>query len=307
MKKVLVVYYTQTGQLKDIVDSLTAPLAGDEEVQVIYERIRPREDFPFPWKAIEFFDAFPESVQEVPCELEPFSFDPSEKFDLVILGYQPWYLSPSIPMTSFLKSEQGKRVLKDKPVVTVLGARNMWVMAQEKMKKLIGEAGGKLRGQIALMDRNKNLVSLVTILAWMLKGQRSGFLGRFPRSGVSEEDIRGAARFGERIREQLHIDINALDQNDLKQLGAMEIDPALLLLEKRGSRAFQAFSGFIRKKGQPGGAARRFRLRLFAACLFPGILVLAPITALTTRLTLLLQRKKLRKEVEQYSGVELRI
>ena len=99
MKKVLVIYYSQTGQLTEIVSSITSELKNSEEFELIYEEIQPKTPYPFPWTGKQFFQAFPESVQEIPCELYPVKCDPVEQYDLVILAYQIWYLSPSIPVT----------------------------------------------------------------------------------------------------------------------------------------------------------------------------------------------------------------
>ena len=81
-KKALVVYYTQSGQLKEIIDSVCAPMHDEFEFE--YEELKPKPSFPFPWTGMSFYQAFPESVQEIPCELEGFNFNPEENFDLII-------------------------------------------------------------------------------------------------------------------------------------------------------------------------------------------------------------------------------
>ena len=43
-------------------------------------------------------------------------------------------------INSFLKSAEGKKILNNTPVVTINGSRNMWFMAQEKIKILLKEA-----------------------------------------------------------------------------------------------------------------------------------------------------------------------
>lgn len=130
MKRVLVVYYTQSGQLKEIIDSVLSPLT---EVTIGFLPIDTAEPFPFPWTDEAFFGAFPESYLQIPQPLKPFELVHTD-YDLVILGYQVWYLSPSIPFNSFLQSEAGKQLLQGKPVITVSGTRNMWVMAHQKVK-----------------------------------------------------------------------------------------------------------------------------------------------------------------------------
>ena len=56
----------------------------------------------FPWSVYEFLDVFPERFAN-PCALAPLKLTANERYDLVILAYQVWYLAPSIPMSSFLQ------------------------------------------------------------------------------------------------------------------------------------------------------------------------------------------------------------
>lgn len=53
-KKILVIYYSQSGQLTDITDSLTAPLieAGNSVEKVC---VQVANDYPFPWTGKAFF------------------------------------------------------------------------------------------------------------------------------------------------------------------------------------------------------------------------------------------------------------
>src|SRR5690606_41012588 len=121
-------YYTQSGQLLDILQSVATPLISAGHT-VHFEEIQPAEKFPFPWSAYQFFNAFPETFLQQPYPLKSISQKASNGYDLVILGYQPWFLTPSRPTSSFLQSEEAKRILEGKPVITVLGCRNMWLGA----------------------------------------------------------------------------------------------------------------------------------------------------------------------------------
>src|ERR1700753_3342459 len=118
-KKILAIYYTQTGQLGDIVNNFMLPFeqAGFTVEKVI---INPVTKFTFPWSSDSFFDAMPESVLSKPTELEPFVLKET-KYDLIVLGYQPWFLSPSIPTTSLLENESFKKALDNTPVITIIG------------------------------------------------------------------------------------------------------------------------------------------------------------------------------------------
>jgi len=298
MKKALVVYYSQSGQAREIADSIVEPLKTAFEI--IIEELKPDPPFPFPWKGISFFQAFPESVQEIPCKLRPFGFDPDEKFDLVILAFQTWYLSPSIPMQAFLQSPEAKKLLNNTPVITIQGSRNMWVMAQERVKARIKEAGGRLVGNIVLVDRHPNLISVITIVRWMTKGEkkRSRWL---PEAGISEKEITESAKFGEVI---LHAfkdgNLEGL-QDRLLEKGAVQINPVLVSIEKRGLMMFRIWSKFILKKGSYGSPARAGQLRLFKYYLFGVIFLISPVVSLFFYLKFKICQRGRKKLVDYYS------
>ncbi len=301
MKNVLVIQYSQTGQATDIVRSVLSPLEQDENIQITYETIKPIDDYPFPWTSSVFFETFPETHQEVPCPLKTFDFDPSIDYDLIVIGYQVWYLTPSIPINSFMSSEEAKKIMKNKPVITIIGCRNMWAMAQEKMKRKIKDLEGHLIGNIALVDKAPNLVSVATILRWMLTGKKDKFGLVFPKSGVSEKDIIEASRFGTIIRNALSKNIQELAQQELNKLGAVNIFPNLVMLEKRANGLFGFWSKFIRDKGGPFDPNRKFRMRIFTTYLFIGIIVLSPITTIISWMLGFVLKSKIQKQVEYYS------
>src|ERR1700761_3709635 len=102
-KKILAIYYTQSGQMGQIIDTFTAPLikAGATVEKVV---IKPVEDFNFPWTGSRFFSVMPSCVLGIPAQLEPITFKEG-KYDLIIMAYQPWFLSPSIPSNSLLHTD----------------------------------------------------------------------------------------------------------------------------------------------------------------------------------------------------------
>ena len=301
--KILVVYFTQTGQLRRIIDHVVAPLEG--KATVVYEEIVPVQPFPFPWSKQEFFDAMPETVLGKPRNIMPLKVNPDEHFDLVIMAYQPWFLSPSQPVAAFLQSEDGRRLLKDKPVVTLLGCRNMWINAQEKMKRYLQQAGAKRVGNIVLMDKHPNLVSLITILRWATKGKKEAFFV-FPPAGVQEKEIVESGRFAAPI--QVALEKGNYDQlhAQLLELDSVELKPGLIVLEQRGVKPFRFWANYISKKGGPGDVSRQGRVSMYRAILLLAIPVLSPFTTLASWLKLLLSRKQLGKEVAYYKGVHLR-
>ncbi|MBV8255642.1 MAG: hypothetical protein JO154_23820 [Chitinophaga sp.] len=301
--KVLVVYYTQTGQLKRIVDHVLGPLEG--KVDVTYEQLVPIEPFVFPWKKQTFYDTMPETVLGKPRGIQPLRVDVNAQFDLVILAYQPWFLSPSQPTAAFLQSEQGKQLLKGKNVITLLGSRNMWLNAQEKVKGYLDKAGAKLVGNIVLVDKSPNLVSLITVLRWAFKGKKEAT--RFlPQAGVQENEIITSNRFAAPIEKALTNNSWDTLHSELLALNAVELLPNLILLEDRGIKAFRFWAKFISAKGGPGAQARQPRVTMYRSLLLVGIFVLTPITLISSLIKLNLKKNELQREVEYYKGISLR-
>ena len=301
LKRVLVAYYSQTGQLKEIINKVTSGLQGDN-ISITYEELRPKPAFPFPWTSDQFFQAMPESVQGIPCGLEPLSVHGNEDFDLIIVAWQPWFLSPSIPIHAFFQNEAVRRLLKGKPVITIIGSRNMWVMAQQVIKNYIKDAGGRLVGNILLFDRAANLLSVVSIIRWMFKGKKDRFLKIIPPAGVSDTDIQHAAVYGPVIAESLQTGSFDNLNRDLISLGAVDVDPSVVMIEKRGIIFFRLWSKFILKKGPYGDPARLVRVRMFKYYLLTVLYLVSPFASLLYQIIKPFRKQTIKKQISLYQS-----
>jgi hypothetical protein len=275
-KKILAIYYTQSGQMGEIISSFIAPItkAGASVEQVI---IKPVEGYDFPWTGKRFFSVMPASVLGIAAPIEPLVFK-EDKYDLIILGYQPWFLSPSIPSNSLLQNDKFRDLLKGTPVITVSEARNMWINAYVRVRNMLNDAGAKLVGNIALVDKHPNPVSFVTIFYWMLTGKKERYLNIFPKPGVAENDIVNTKVFGETVVNFLENDTWDGLQDELLKQKAVEINYKLMFIEARAKPIFSVWAKFInnRKNQTPWLAA--FKYYLFVA-LFLGAPVLLTLDA----------------------------
>jgi hypothetical protein len=303
--KVLVLYYSQTGQLKDIANNCLSPLVNDDSVEVDFVKVETEHQFPFPWTRLTFFNAFPESVFGVPFKMKPIGVDNSKDYDLIILAYTVWYLNPSIPISSLLQNEEAKRIFNGKKVVTLIGSRNMWVLAQERVKRHLKELKADLIGNIVLIDRNKNLVSIITIIRWMFYGKKDPFWG-FPRAGIIQEDIESSNRFGEVLLNRLKQNNLSDMQEELNAKGAVEINPSLVILEKRATKLFHMYGNFLIKKGGFFDKERLGRVSLLSYLLPIGAFILSPITTLSSFLISVIKRKELAAEIRYFKQNSLR-
>lgn len=292
-KRVLLVHFSQTGQLARVARTLTAPLAQAHDVELVEEVLKPRPAYPFPWPAWRFLDAMPESVLLDPPQIDPLTVN--GQFDLVILAYQVWFLAPAGPIVAFLKSDAGRALVRGRPVITVIACRNMWLTAHEAMKRLVAEAGGELRDNVALTDQSGTLASFITTPRWLLTGKRDAFWG-LPAAGVAEADIAATDRFGHALVAALRAGRERAPGVLLAGLGAARIDPNLVFSERAGSRAFRAWSRIIRLGGRSGSVGRLPFLALFCVYLVVMIIVVVPPSLLLQRLLRPLFRRRLQSE-----------
>ncbi|CAM3498005.1 dialkylrecorsinol condensing enzyme [Arcobacter aquimarinus] len=297
-KKILVISYSQTGQLTSLVNSFTKPLQNNPDIKLFYKNIQPIKPYPFPWDFMTFMDTFPESVHLEPCEIEKFDEDEND-YDLIILSYQVWFLSPSIPVTSFLKSDWAKKKLKNKPVITLIGCRNMWVMAQEKMKQLLLDIDAKLIDNVVLIDKGNSLETFITTPRWMLTGKKDSIFG-LSTAGIDENEIKKSERFGKALVKALKENKEKENRSLLKGLKAVEVDIKLIKSEKIATKSFKIWGALIRKLGKPGALKRKPVVLLYLIFLLLIIVTVVPLNMIIQTILRAINKDSINKQKEFY-------
>jgi len=306
MKKILVIYFTQTGQARTAIDATLKSLVENKDYEIDYELISPKVKFSYPWGYQEFMDAFPENVFGIPMELQPLKINTDKNYDLIFIAYQPWFLSVCRPISSFLQTPEAKELLNGKPVITLINCRNMWLGAQEKMKKYLLEANAKLVGNMVFPDHSSNLTSLVTVLAFELKGVKENFMGIFPRYGIHQKDLDAASSIGSEIKNCIEKNDYALLQPKIVAANLNFLRANIMIMEGRGRAMFPLYANYIRKKGDSGNPARKTRVRIFGIVLPTAILLLSPIITIVARLTPLIVPGKMKREIAYYQQTGLK-
>lgn len=296
-KKILVLYYSQSGQLGDILDSFTKPLiaAGHQLERV---QVHPAVPYDFPWKGKSFFAVMPDCVLQNPGQLQPFTIKES-KYDLVILGYQAWFLSPSIPFNTLLHDPTVRSILKDTPVITITGARNMWISAMEKIKPTLRDIGAKLSGNIALVDKHANIISFITIFHWMFSAKKTRLWNIFPKPGVSDEDIAHCSVYGDTVLQHMQNNNWSGLQEALVAQKAVVIKYNLMFIESKARRIFAIWANIIVKKKKRTPWLVAFKYYLLIA-LFIAAPIILTVDAIFFKPFL---SGRIKKQKQYYSGV----
>jgi hypothetical protein len=297
MKKVLVLYYSQSGQLKNVIDSFISEL-GDDEIKVDLKSIESIESYPYPWSFYEFTDEFPEAVDMNGALVKDLE-DLEDDYDLIILGYTIWFLAPSSPVIGFLKSNQAKRIFNNKPVITLIACRDMWVMAQESMKEVLLTLNSHLIDNVALTDQGKGIYSFVTTPRWLLTGKKNSF-GIFPPAGILQSDIDNASRFGKRLNESLkqnkEKDLKPLLQN----LGAVNVNGKLIAAEMIATRSSKIWAKLIKLFGNKKSLGRKIAMTFYSIFLVILVFTVVPLSIIIRKIVNKFQEEKLIKLEKKY-------
>ncbi len=270
--KILAINYSQSGQLDDILNNFISKL---EECEVDRIKVQPKKSFSFPWATDNFYEIMPETVLEEAIPLKEITFA-AEKYDLIILGYQPWFLSPSMPTTALLQNEEFKKRLKGTKVITVIGARNMWINAQISVVKHISEAGGIMVGNIALVDRAPNHLSAISIVHWMMTGKKTRKWGIFPLPGISNKDIESMKEVSSFLNQCVQSNNFSTFQNKIIENQISRINTNILFIEGKAKKIFNIWAKTIKKKEKAGGN-RSFWISFFRYYLNFALFFVAPI------------------------------
>jgi hypothetical protein len=263
-RRAVVYLYSQTGQLREVADALTAPLVA-RGWSIRWVDVQPRVAFPFPWPIRRFFGVFPAAVdpESLVELLEPTGGFGTQPGELVILAYQVWYLAPSLPTRSLLKAHP--EAVRNRRVVSLIACRNMWYSAAIEVSGLLRSAGARSVEVVAATDTRRQAATLVTTLRWLLTGKREPFLW-FGRAGVGDAELTRVADVGRRIAESGQC-----------PHGAAPIVPMLAAADLFAGTVFRRWGATVRSARRFGTVTQAASLTTFVLGLGIGILVGMPV------------------------------
>jgi hypothetical protein len=156
-------------------------------LDLVEQRIETEPPFRFPWNVWSFFDVMAETVASsvrikknahswtvrAPIIMAQPEQDQSGGFDLVVLGWQTWFLSPSLPVRLAIHDPRYQSLFQMAPVLLIGTHRNMWHRASRTLcHELTHDAHVQLVGPgINFVQSSAFLVSVVKTLRWQLQGE----------------------------------------------------------------------------------------------------------------------------------------
>jgi hypothetical protein len=278
--RALVVSYSQSGETTRIAKIFADALAA-AGVDVVCEEIQPRVAYPYPWRSIvRFFDAMPDAILGSSDEIECPHVNPSDQFELVVLAYPVWFLSPATPVQAFFRTRSAS-VLRNTDVITISVSRAMWQRASVAMKRLLTGAGAIHCDNIVVTHQGSPLATLISTPRTLLFGKRDRLLGVFPTAGVADKDLSRIKVLASVVARRLTVGRQG-SRSFLRGEDAVTVTKWLAVPELLGWYCFRASAHVIRFFGTIHRGLRMAGVLGFAVFLVFLILFALPVGVLAT-------------------------
>src|SRR3954452_1767843 len=141
--RVLLVYYTYTQQSRKVAESIGDVLqergcdVSEAAIELTDKRYAERfTRFPLRHAYLDIFGMMPAQLRSATGEIRIPDEARDGEYDLVCIGSPTWWLKTSVPVRSFLASDEAARLLKDKPFAAFVVCRRYWGFNLRNVEKL---------------------------------------------------------------------------------------------------------------------------------------------------------------------------
>jgi menaquinone-dependent protoporphyrinogen IX oxidase len=176
--RVLFVYYTHTKQAQRVSDAMAEVLRerGCDVTKAGIEFTEPRyvERFSvFPFRHA-ILDILPLALPQLRRKTGQIRIPDEARqgdYDLVVLGSPTWFFMTSMPLRSYLKSDEARTVLAGKPFSVYVVCRRYWHWNLNEASRLGVAQGGKYIDGIHFTYEGGQVRSLLSLLSYFGKGE----------------------------------------------------------------------------------------------------------------------------------------
>lgn len=279
--RVLVIYYSQSGDVRRVAEALLEPLANDG-VPVHWEELRPTVPFPWPWKNIhKFFYIMPDCLLGHTIPMETLSTEAtSDEYDLVVLAYQVWFLAPSIPVQSFLQQPTVRQFLQGRNVMTLCVNRNMWNSASERMKRILAGIGANHVDNIVVTHQGHPLGTFITTTRRLFTGRAGKVMGVLSSAEVGGSDFDRMHQLGTELVNRQQAIAAREPTSFLAGLDTVSVNRTYVICELAAYYNFAAWAVILDAVGRVWSGLRHVGTFLFANFLLLMILTGIPVVLL---------------------------
>jgi len=126
-------------------------------------------------------------------------------YDLVCFGSPTWFFRTSMPLRSYLKSDEARIVLAGKPFAAYVVCRRYWSINLKEVRKLGTAQGGEYVDGIRFMYQGGQIRSLLSLLSYFGKGEmrERSFGIKIPPTNLKPDFGDQARAFADKLADSL--------------------------------------------------------------------------------------------------------
>jgi hypothetical protein len=129
----------------------------------------------------------------------------SGDYDLICIGSPTWWQSVSMPMRSFLETDEARKLLTGKPFAVFVVCRQFWSENLAEVRALAERQGGRYLDGIHFTYPGDTVRSMLSLTSYLGSGKyRDRYLGiPIPATNVQPEQLEEARRFAAGLADRL--------------------------------------------------------------------------------------------------------
>jgi menaquinone-dependent protoporphyrinogen IX oxidase len=210
--RVLLLYYSYTGQSFRVLEA-----AGEvfrergydvAEAEIEFTDQRYAERFSrFPMKRVwpDMLSVLPAQKRAATGEIRTPDTVRNGDYDLICIGSPTWWQTVSMPMRSFLKSEEARKLLAGKPFAVFVVCRQFWEENLTAVRELAEQQGGRYVDEIHFTYPGDPVRSMLSLTSYLGTGEyRNRYLGvRIPTTNVQPAQLEETRTFAAALADRL--------------------------------------------------------------------------------------------------------
>lgn len=210
--RVLLLYYSYTGQARSVLDAAGQAFAeqGCEVVPAGIEFTDPRFAGPFsrfPMRRVwpDMLSVLRAQQRHTTGEIRTPDAVRDGDYDLVCIGSPTWWKTASMPVRSFLLSDEARDVLSGKPFAVFTVCRQFWRDNLAAVRDLAERQGGRFVDEIHFTYPGGPLRSMLSLTSYLGSGQyRRKYLGvPIPPTNVQPQQLTAAREFAATLADKV--------------------------------------------------------------------------------------------------------
>ena len=198
-KRVTFVYFSYTKQTKRVMDAMADVFRqrGWEvrDAPIAFTDKRWSERFSkFPLPMLRLIGMFPPQLRGATGQIVIPEAAGQAGSDLVVYGSPTWFFRTSIPMRSYLKSAEAKRLVDGTSFAVMVVCRRYWSINGKNVRKRAEQLGGAHVGTHKFTFEGGQVRSLLSLISYLTTGEaRSKYMGiSIPPANLRDADLDAA-------------------------------------------------------------------------------------------------------------------